>query len=181
MLPIFLTACGSDKHEDYQEDSKAPTSGQTQPTAQNTDDITAMKEKPSADNVFTTVRDAIAKSIGIKCYYTNEDNEKMLTLIKGDKIYIEAMDGKDKEDGIRGLVLNNKMYIWGSKSSDGMIFNFTNNPDKGEETTMDGSQVNSADDIINKVEENNSTCKAETIDPKMFELPSNVQFKDLGW
>lgn len=159
VLPFFLTAC--DKKD---EDKKTITADKTQ------------------DNVFTSIRDAMSKSIVLRCEYLDEDGETTIAHIKGKVIALEA--AKPDADGkiIKGIAMDEKLYFWADGAEKGTYFNILDPEDKEDEgTSMQGDKVQNIDDIINKLEANKEKCSNAQVPASMFELPQGVEFEEWSW
>jgi hypothetical protein len=99
IIPFFLTGCTAKVTDNA---SKTVTSTNSQ------------KMDPGKF-IFTTVKDAVSKNVGLKCEYTDEQNERIDTFIKGQQIYMESSQ-KAKEEGktvlLKGVMTGTKYYVW---------------------------------------------------------------------
>lgn len=141
-------------------------------TAQN--QPTQTQEKQS---IFSSIKDAFDRSIALRCDYIDEDGEKTVTYIKNKRIYLES-EPTTSTDGqtsvFRGLIKDDKMYIWGDTSDKGIVFDFKTIKD--EPPKMGGKEIKSTQDVIDKLEEKKDKCRAESVSDDKFELPTKIQF-----
>jgi hypothetical protein len=130
--------------------------------------------------VFASIKDAFDRSIALRCDYSDENGQKTVTYIKNHRIYLEsepqtAQDGKTQI--IRGIVKDDKMYIWGDENAKGLIFDFKAVKDQAPK--MGDKEIHSTQDIIDKLEEKKDKCRAESIGDDKFELPAKIEFLTL--
>ena len=126
-----------------------------------------------AKNTFTSIHDAIDRSIALRCEYTDTSGEKTIANISGKQIRLDS-DKASEQGNFHGIIKDNKMYIWADKAPEGMMIDFSQIKD--DSLKMDDKPIRSSDDIISKLEEKKDTCKATTAAASMFELPSDVKF-----
>lgn len=159
VLPFFITAC-------VKKDSDTGT-------------VTSKEDQPT---VITSIRDAIAKSIGVRCEYTDEDGETTITFIKGNRIAMEAAAPDKDGNMFKGIVMDDKLYFWDPKTNQGSYFNLANSTDKEDEgVTMGEDKIRTTEDVINKLQSNVDKCKPAQVSASMFELPSEVTFQEWAW
>jgi len=131
--------------------------GQTQP----------IEEKKT---VFESIRDAMAKSLSLRCDYVVEDN-KATVYIKGKLIRSEA----DTPSGKSHTILkDNKMWFWTEKDKNGFVIDLSQFPKNAPVPQK------SSEDIINEVEKFKQDCKQTTISDSMFNPPADIKFQDLS-
>lgn len=164
-LVLFGAGCFEKQAQDTANDGKATSPSQAE-------------EK---SGVFQSIKDAFDKSIAIKCEYADEDGDVVTTYIKNKKIYLESQPETD-EDGtlyplIRGITMDDKMYIWTAESKQGVMLDLQ---DATEPAKMGDTEVRSTADIIKKLEEKKENCKPETIADSTFDLPEGVEFKSFS-
>jgi len=132
--------------------------GQTQPPAE---------EKKT---VFDSIRDAISKSLSLRCDYVVENN-KVTVYIKGKLIRSEA----DTSNGKGHTILkDNKMWFWTEKDKNGFVIDLSRFP-KSVPVPQKSSE-----DIINEVEKFKQDCKQTAIPDSMFNPPADIKFQDLS-
>jgi hypothetical protein len=125
---------------------------------------------------WQSIKDAFDRSIAVRCDYTDEDGEKTITYIKNKRIYFESEPQPTAGEGeestvVKGLAKDDKMYIWSEGSAKGLMFDFKN-PVGDSQPKMGDKEIRGTQDIIDKLEENKSNCRSESIPDAKFELPA---------
>lgn len=144
---------------------------------------TGAKQAEEKKGIFSSIKDAFNKSIALRCDYIDENGNNTITYIKDKKIFLEEDLKTDEADGgkvqtVKGIIKDDKMYIWSDASDKGITIDFKN-PKDGNKPKMGDKEIGSTEDVISKLEEKKERCKADTVDDSKFELPKNVQFMSL--
>jgi hypothetical protein len=131
---------------------------------------------------WQSIKDAFDRSITLRCDYTDEDGEKTVTYIKNKRIYFESepkpLVTQDEDTAvIKGLAKDDKMYIWSDGSTKGLMFDFKN-PTGDSQPKMGDKEIRGTQDIIDKLEEDKSNCRSESIPDSKFDLPE-IEFVSL--
>lgn len=133
------------------------------------------EEKSNNKNVFTSIKDAVTKQIGLKCEYEDEEGVKATTYIKGTNVYLESeIDNDGEKVKFKGIMKDQKYYLWGDGSDQGMMFDLSKL--SSEESENNGTKVQTQDEIIAKLEQNKNKCQPENISASMFDTPTDVNF-----
>lgn len=135
----------------------------------------APEQAQEKKNIFTSIKDAISKSISLRCEYTDEDGEVTIAHIKGNAIKMESKPKTDQDMVFQGIIRDDKMWVWtkgGEKK--GMVIDFKNH--KGSPVKMSDTEVTSTEDVIKEIESKKDTCKNAVIADSEFELPKDYQF-----
>lgn len=131
-------------------------------------------------NVFTSIKDAISKQIGLKCEYEDEEGVKATTYVKGNNVYLESdIENEGTTVKFKAVMKDKKYYLWSDENKQGMVFDLSKASSEGTETN--GTKVQTQDEIIAKLEENKNKCRPENIAPSMFDTPSDVSFVEWNW
>jgi len=126
-----------------------------------------------AKNAFTSIKDAVDRSIALRCEYNDDNGEKTIANIVGKQIRLDSQS-TSTQGNFHGVIKDNKMYIWADTSKDGMMIDFSKIKD--DSLKMGDKPIRSTDDIITKLEEKKDTCKTTTAAASQFDLPSDVKF-----
>ena len=170
VFAFVLSACGNKEAQD--------TSGTS---AQNNDEAQQENAVKTEDTgVFASIKDAISKSIPLKCVYTDAQGNGATLYIKGNVMRVDAIKKQPTDPLISEVIKDNKMYIWSDKSDQGMLIDFANIKPGNETFKMDEKPIYSTDDIINKVDEQKQTCVTEAVSDSMFDVPANIKFPVSG-
>lgn len=126
-----------------------------------------------AKETFTSIRDAVDRSVALRCEYTDENGEKTIANIMGKQLRLDS-ENEGEQGKFHGVIKDNKMWIWADKSKEGMLIDFSKLTD--DSLKMGEKPIRSTDDIIDKLEEKKDTCKTTTAAASLFETPSDVNF-----
>ncbi len=128
---------------------------------------TEKKPGEKKEGVFDSIRDAISKSLSLKCEYKT-DKTKTVAYIKGTTIRVDSSGtGKTKSGAI---IKDNKLWSWDVDKKEGVIMPLQMNKDKGL----------SSEEIVNNLEKEKQFCRTAVFSDSVFNPPTDVKFKDLG-
>jgi len=140
------------------------------------------EEKQDNKNVFTSIKDAVTKQIGLKCEYEDEEGVKATTYIKGNNVYLESeVDSDEMKTKFKGIIKDQKYYLWSDENKQGMVFDLSKVETDEEQAEGTQTKVQSQEEIIAKLEQNKNKCRPENIAPSMFETPSDIKFMEWNW
>jgi len=129
-------------------------------------------------NVFTSIKDALSKSLSLKCVYKDEQGIQTTTYIKGGAVRV-AMEGVKEKDQPNSIILKDKkMYMWDEISKTGFTFTMTEpkvTPGKLPETTASKDES-----VLAQIEKYKDSCKTEVIADSFFTPPVDVKFQDMS-
>jgi outer membrane lipoprotein-sorting protein len=124
--------------------------------------------------IFSSIKDAFNRSLTLRCEFTDESGQKSVNYIKNKMIRTETLqDGKQ----IYGLFRDNKMYLWGPDSKQGMVFNLDDMNGQGQPGV---DNVQTTDDIISGLEQFKDKCRVDNVADTLFAVPSDVTFSNLN-
>jgi hypothetical protein len=127
--------------------------------------------KPAAESgggLFSSIKDAMSKSLSLKCEYNIEDS-KSVAYVKGSSIRIEGSWGGGTDSA--AIIKNDQIWTWDTKKKEGITMQL-----KTSTTTQQG--VN-PDDLINNLEKEKQHCSAAVVPDSVFDPPTDVKFQDL--
>lgn len=136
-----------------------------------------------ASGIITSIKDAFNHSQTLRCDYQDENGNSTIAYIKDKKIFMEedvkspdqTSQNGQKIDTVKGLISDDKMYMWSDSSDKGLIVDFKK-PSEGNIPKMGDKEIHSTDDVIGKLEEKKDRCKTATVDDSQFEMPKDIQF-----
>lgn len=144
--------------------------------------------KTEKSNVFTSIRDAMSKSMSLKCVYKDEKGIETTTYIKGGAVRVMMTNNGDVEQPNNIIMKDKKMHMWSDASKTGFVFEVedanvspapTFKVEKGlEPEKQPGSEQQES--ILAQVEKYKDACKVEVIADSMFMVPTDVQFQDMN-
>ena len=125
-------------------------------------------------NVFTSIKDALSKSVSLQCDFTDETGNKTTGYIKAGAIRADIIAKTTEESG-SVIIKNNKMYFWNSK--EGMVLDISETGDKAKDTP---EGQNKSDSIMNSFEQYKQSCKPAVVSDSLFTPPTDVKFTNLS-
>jgi len=132
-----------------------------------------------AKQAFTSIRDAFDRSLSLRCEYTDEDGATSINYIKNKMIRTESKTSTGEEMiDVVGLIRDEKIYIWGKEDAEGLMMDLSKITGDGLE--MGDTRVKTIDDIISELEKNKNNCRVENIPNTNFDVPANINFRDLS-
>lgn len=133
-----------------------------QPSTKTTE-TTKPEEKKTG--VFESIKDAMAKSLNVKCEYTT-GTAKTVAYIKGNSIRVDGVIGKTRTGSI---MKDNKLWSWDVDKKEGVIMPLIANQNK----------QSSQEEIIKNLEQQKQFCSVTVVSDSMFIPPTDVKFQDL--
>lgn len=133
-------------------------------------------------NVFTSIKDALSKSMSLKCVYKDEKGAETVSYIKGGAVRVMVTETGETEQYGNILMKDKKMYMWSDKTKQGFTLmikepeNISPVPKKGNESPQKG---NDQESVLAQIEKYKDACKVEVIADSYFTVPSGVQFQDM--
>jgi hypothetical protein len=137
-------------------------------------------------NVFTSIKDALSKSLSLKCVYKNEEGVETTTYIKGGAVRVmmtSAAAGDEQPDNI--IMKNKMMYMWNNTTKTGFSLKLEEPKDLTPFPTVkqDRNAVKKEDQqesVLAEIEKYKDACKAEVVSDSMFSVPTDVKFQDMN-
>jgi hypothetical protein len=137
-------------------------------------------------NVFTSIKDALSKSMSLKCVYKDEKGIETTTYIKGGAVRVMLAKTTEQNQPDNIVMKDKKMYMWTDTTKTGFTFTL-NEPknispvpsikmEKGLEKKTDENQQES---ILAGIEKFKDSCKVEVIADSFFAIPTDVKFQDM--
>lgn len=122
-----------------------------------------------AKGVFESIKDAMAKSLSLKCEY-NVGTNKSTAYLKGKAVRIDGSYAEKTNTGI--IMKDDKLWTWDMVKKEGIIMPLNTNQDQSENTSLT--------EVIESLEKEKQFCKPAVVADSIFDPPSDVQFQDLA-
>ncbi|MFA6081184.1 MAG: hypothetical protein WC741_02140 [Patescibacteria group bacterium] len=137
---------------------------------------TPLLKKPEG-NVFTSIQDALSKSLSLKCVYKDEQGVQTTTYIKGGAVRVLMEGIKDKEQPSTIIIKDKKMYMWNEISKTGFTYTIT----EPVITPGAAAKVDNKDaSVLAGIEKYKDSCKTEAVADSFFVPPADVKFQDMS-
>jgi hypothetical protein len=140
----------------------------TQPN-QNSNPVSENKTEEKKTGLFQSIKDAISKSMSLKCEYTDEKS-KMIVYIKGTMIRFDGA-WRGQNNGTT-IMKNNKIWSWNSDKKEGIIIPMQEN--------KDNKQGVNSEQFINDLETQKQHCQVTVVSDSLFKPPADIKFNDLS-
>ncbi len=126
-------------------------------------------------NAFTTIKDALSKSVSLQCSFTDENNLRSKTFIKNGAVRSDYSGATPEESGSM-IMKDNTLYIWNAKNEG---FKMTvDTQAQGQVQQQTQGQGASWQETMEALEKYKDSCKPSVVPDSLFTPPSNVQFQD---
>lgn len=135
------------------------------------------KKSPGAslmggNNAFTSIRDALSKSVSLECEYKDPENRVTKAYIKNGAIRVDMTDPDPSNSGST-IIKDKVMHMWsGNKGYTYVIPEVTGEAGKTESTQNE--------DLMKDLEEYKDSCKVAVVSDSLFTTPSDVEFTDMS-
>ncbi len=130
----------------------------------------------SGGNVFTSIKDALSKSLSLECTFTDEGGRQTKSYLKNGAVRADITAKDPKESG-SVIVKSKTMYFWNGKTGFTMLIpEETGTPKQtgAKETTPEGAN------IVESMEKNKESCKPAVVSDSLFTPPADVVFQDFS-
>lgn len=126
-------------------------------------------------NIFTSIKDAMTKSLSLKCEYQGEHG-KTTTYLKGNNVRVmyQALEGDGKSG--HAIMKDNQIWIWTEGEKEGLVFNI----EESDKNTQEPKTETNREQILDELEKYKNQCSAAVVSDSMFTPPSGVDFKDMS-
>jgi len=132
------------------------------------------KTEGQKEGAFGSIKEALEKSVNLKCQYQLENGDKMTVYLKGkDLIRAEFLTEQNKETIT--IIKDDKMWSWLPATKKGMVISLVGLQEQG----LANQQVPNKEEILEEVEEYKESCQSVVISSSLFEIPQEVEFENL--
>ncbi|KKQ23729.1 MAG: hypothetical protein US40_C0007G0043 [Candidatus Roizmanbacteria bacterium GW2011_GWC2_37_13] len=131
----------------------------------------------SGGNVFTSIKDALSKSLSLKCVYKDENGVETTTYIKGGAVRVMMQSGGDPNQPNNIIMKDMRMHMWSDASKTGFVY--TLEKSGTDETTSGQANNEQQESVLAQIEKYKDACKTEIIADSMFSVPTDVNFQDM--
>ncbi len=146
-----------------------------------------MTGQDSGSNVFTSIKDALSKSLSLKCVYTGEGGVETTTYIKAGAVRVMMAGNANAEQPNNIIMKDKRMHMWSDSSKTGFVFTIEEpqnvTPFPTVEDAMeseDKSGTDQQESILAQIEKYKDACRPEVIADSMFAVPTDVEFQDMN-
>ncbi|MFA6006024.1 MAG: hypothetical protein WC775_06120 [Patescibacteria group bacterium] len=140
-----------------------------------------MAEKNEKKNVFSSIKDALSKSLSLECTFTDAAGRKTVSYIKNGAVR-GNFTGKTAQESGGMIMKDKKMYVWTGENT-GFTMDLTDE-DLNYTATSDnkpGSPVKNTTqqgNMLAELEKYKNNCKPAVVGDDLFVPPTNIEFSD---
>lgn len=129
----------------------------------------------TGSGAFTSIKDALSKSVSLQCNFTDEDGRQTETYIKNGAVRANYTAADPDESG--SMIMKDKtFYMWNAKN-EGWKMQIPESDESGTQAPGQEGQV-SWDDTMKAIEKYKESCKPSVVADSLFTPPSTVKFAD---
>lgn len=156
--------------------SKTATQQTSSPTAQG---------KTENKTIFSSIQEALSKSLSLQCNFTDEDGRTTNAYIKAGAIRAD-IGGKSPEESGSMIMKDKKIYFWNPTTKQGFMTTITDEQLKDVQNQMtqpNGAKEpsnNQGQNMMSMIEKFKDHCKAATVSDTLFVIPTDVKFQDMS-
>lgn len=170
-LTVFLGGCNGVK------DAQQQVQNTTQKVA----------EKAASANPFTSIKDAISKSLSLQCTFVDEQGRQTKTYIKNGAVRADYT-GQTNDQSQSVVMKDKKVYFWNPTTKEGFVMdipeeNISPTPNVSGRPKPSGvvnNQGMNPQDILEAMEKFKDSCKPAVVDEALFATPTDVTFRELS-
>ena len=138
----------------------------------------SMNSNGAGSSPFSSIQDALSKSLSLQCTFTDEDGRETKTYIKAGAVRTDFTGTKSAESGSM-IFKDKKMYTWNSETKEGFMMEVPDVKITPSQTTTSDKATNPADALA-MIEKYKDSCKPATVADSLFTPPSDIKFTDFS-
>ncbi len=126
-------------------------------------------------NVFTSIKDALSKSVSLKCEF-EEEGRKTTAYIKNGAIRSDVAGAKVEENASM-IFKGDKFYVWTESPKQGFVM--TVNPEDMD-STDENVETGDIKGMMEAMEKYKDSCVPSLPSDSLFTPPTDVSFQDMS-
>jgi hypothetical protein len=137
--------------------------------------------------VFTSIKDALSKSVSLKCVYKDEQGVETTSYIKNGAVRVMMAGSTDVQQPNNIIMKDMKMNMWSDTTKEGILLTIDTPTDvtppevpPGTELSEDNKGAGQQESILATIEKYKDACKPEVVADSMFTVPTDVKFQDMS-
>lgn len=133
--------------------------------------------KQPENNVFSSIQDALSKSLSLQCDYTDTNGIKTVAYIKNGAVRGD-ITGKTPDASGSIIVKDKKMWFWNDKG--GFTLDVPDITPSANSQTGNNPQNSQEQNLMSSLEQYKNSCKTAVVADSLFVPPVNIQFQDMS-
>ncbi len=135
---------------------------------------------PTNINNFSSIKDALTKSVSLECSFVDEQGKQTKSYIKNGAVRVD-FTGKTSEQSGSTIMKDKKMYFWNTSQKTGFMMELTDAQMKGEAiptTTKSTGTPPQGQNTVETLEKYKDSCKPAVVSDSLFTPPADIKFTD---
>ncbi len=129
----------------------------------------------NGENAFTSIRDALSRSISLECEITDSQGRTTKAYIKNGAVRAD-MEAQNPEDSGSMIMKDKMIYAWNGTQGFTMQI-----PDEANAMgEYEGQEENQGEQLLDDLENYKDNCKPAVVSDSLFTPPSDVTFTDMS-
>lgn len=137
----------------------------------------ASPTQTGAGNVFSSIKDALSKSLSLECSFTDEQGRQTKSYIKNGAVRADFTGANANESG-SVIMKDKKIYFWNAQGGF-MMTEPEVTPGAPQQTSSEKTPGN-VGDMVSTMEKYKNSCKPSVVSDSLFTPPTNVTFQDFS-
>ena len=143
------------------------------------------KSSTTSSNPFSSIKDALNKSLSLQCSFTDEEGRQTTVYMKAGAVRMNSIaKNPNEENGQSSVIMkNNMLYMWDIMKKQGFVMKMENEKKPtGTAVQPTGEEKSSekSENILATIEKYKNSCKPAVVDSSLFDQPSDVKFVDFS-
>ena len=138
----------------------------------------AMNSNSAGGNPFTSIQDALSRSLSLECTFVDDEGRQTKTYIKAGAVRTDFTGATTEESGSM-VMKNKKLYTWTNAKKEGFMMEVPDvdvTPSQTKTTTSD--EAPNPANTLAMLEKYKDSCKPGTVADSLFTPPSDIKFTD---
>ena len=132
-------------------------------------------ESTQTTSVFTSIQEALSKSLSVQCAYTDNSGKKVVAYIKNGMVRSDITDTKDQTQSGSVILKDKKIYYWNAQKIGFMMAMPEVSVTPSVTVTQ---QQNTGENTLQSLEQYKQYCHVATVADTVFVIPTDVKFTD---
>lgn len=129
-------------------------------------------------NVFTSIKDALSKSLSLVCGFTDDQGRMTKSYIKNGAVRADVT-GKTAQESGSVIVKDKKMYYWTDDKKTAFTMDLTDQQLSGQAVPTGTSGQPQQQNVMAMLEKYKNACKPGVVSDSLFVPPTDVKFSDM--
>ncbi len=140
---------------------------------------TSSSSQTTSGNVFSSIKDALSKSLSLECSFADDQGRQTKSYVKNGAVRADITSVKAEESS--SIIMKDKtMYFWNARGGFKMQIPEAQGTPSSGQGTAGTTGTSQATNVMGTLEKFKDSCKPAVVSDSMFSPPAEVQFKDFS-